>query len=77
MAYQDHIIEMSQLIESKKGPWSGINAESVGRMRLENRFKTGVIDPTVVVTERVGIADVPAAYERFARHEATKILIDM
>ena len=42
MAYQDHIIQMGQLIESKKGPWSGIDAESVARMRLQNRFKTGL-----------------------------------
>jgi isocitrate lyase len=42
MAYQDHIIEMSQLIKSKNGTWDGINAESVARMRLQNRFKTGL-----------------------------------
>jgi threonine dehydrogenase-like Zn-dependent dehydrogenase len=36
-----------------------------------------VIDPTVIVSERVPLAGVPAAYERFARHEAVKILIDM
>ncbi len=42
MAYQDHIIEMGQLIKSKNGPWDGINAESVARMRLQNRFKTGL-----------------------------------
>ena len=42
MSYQDHIIEMSQLIASKKGPWEGINAESVARMRVQNRFKTGL-----------------------------------
>ncbi|MES3028089.1 MAG: isocitrate lyase [Pseudomonadota bacterium] len=42
MSYQDHIIQMSQLIEGKKGPWSGIDAESVARMRLQNRFKTGL-----------------------------------
>ncbi len=42
MAYQDHIIEMSQLIKSKGGTWDGINAESVARMRLQNRFKTGL-----------------------------------
>ncbi|MDQ1567651.1 MAG: alcohol dehydrogenase [Actinomycetota bacterium] len=47
------------------------------RDRLLPLVATGVIDPTVVVTERVGLSDVPAAYERFARHEATKILIDM
>jgi isocitrate lyase len=42
MAYQDHIIEMSQLIKSKNGTWDGINPEGVARMRLQNRFKTGL-----------------------------------
>ncbi|MBU2308867.1 MAG: isocitrate lyase, partial [Alphaproteobacteria bacterium] len=42
MAYQDHIIEMGQLIKSKNGTWDGIAAESVARMRLQNRFKTGL-----------------------------------
>ena len=42
MAYQDHIIEMGQLIKSKNGAWDGINAEGVARMRLQNRFKTGL-----------------------------------
>ena len=42
MAYQDHIIEMSQLIKSKNGTWDGIDAESVARMRMQNRFKTGL-----------------------------------
>ena len=42
MSYQDHIIEMSQLIKSKGGTWDGINPESVARMRLQNRFKTGL-----------------------------------
>ena len=42
MAYQDHIIEMSQLIKSKNGTWDGINPESVARMRMQNRFKTGL-----------------------------------
>src|SRR4051794_11057614 len=42
MAYQDHIIEMSQLIKSKGGTWDGIDPESVARMRLQNRFKTGL-----------------------------------
>jgi isocitrate lyase len=42
MAYQDHIIEMSQLIKGKTGAWDGINAEGVARMRLQNRFKTGL-----------------------------------
>ena len=42
MAYQDHIIEMSQLIKSKGGSWDGIDPEAVARMRLQNRFKTGL-----------------------------------
>ncbi len=42
MSYQDHIIQMSQLIESKGGAWSGVNPESVARMRVQNRFKTGL-----------------------------------
>jgi isocitrate lyase len=42
MAYQDHIIEMDQLIKSKKGTWDGIGAEAVARMRVQNRFKTGL-----------------------------------
>jgi isocitrate lyase len=42
MSYQDHIIQMSQLIKSKNGAWDGVNAESVARMRLQNRFKTGL-----------------------------------
>src|SRR4051812_38222568 len=40
--YQDHIIEMDQLIASKKGPWDAIQPEAVARMRLRNRFKTGL-----------------------------------
>jgi isocitrate lyase len=42
MSYQDHIIEMGQLINSKNGTWDGISAESVARMRVQNRFKTGL-----------------------------------
>ena len=42
MSYQDHIIEMSQLIKSKTGSWDGIDPDAVARMRLQNRFKTGL-----------------------------------
>src|ERR1051325_8518203 len=42
MAYQDHVIEMSQLVKSKGGAWDGIDPEGVARMRLQNRFKTGL-----------------------------------
>ena len=42
MSYQDHIIEMGQLVRSKSGAWDAINPEAVARMRLQNRFKTGL-----------------------------------
>ncbi|MFC3068183.1 isocitrate lyase [Phenylobacterium soli] len=42
MSYQDHIIEMSQLVKNKNGAWDGIDPEAVARMRLQNRFKTGL-----------------------------------
>jgi len=42
MSYQDNANRLNQLIQSKKGTWDGINAESVARMRLQNRFQTGL-----------------------------------
>jgi len=42
MSYQDHIIEMDQLVRSKGGAWDAIGPEAVARMRLQNRFKTGL-----------------------------------
>jgi isocitrate lyase len=42
MSYQDHVIEMSSLIQGKGGAWEGIDADAVARMRLQNRFKTGL-----------------------------------
>jgi isocitrate/methylisocitrate lyase len=42
MAYQDHIIEMGQLVASKGGTWDAIKPEAAARMRLMNRFKTGL-----------------------------------
>ena len=41
-SYQEETARAAQLIESKKGTWDGISAESVARMRLENRFQTGL-----------------------------------
>jgi len=40
--YQSHIAQAKQLIKSKNGTWDGINSESVARMRLQNRFRTGL-----------------------------------
>src|SRR5476649_1031511 len=33
---------MGQLIKSKGGTWDGVSAEAVARMRVQNRFKTGL-----------------------------------
>jgi isocitrate lyase len=41
MSYQDHINHLDQLIDGQSG-WTGIGAESVARMRLQNRFRTGI-----------------------------------
>jgi isocitrate lyase len=40
--YQSHIAEVKELVKSKSGTWDAINAESVARMRLQNRFQTGL-----------------------------------
>ena len=42
MAYQDHINQMNALKATKNGYWSGIDSEAVARMRLQNRFQTGL-----------------------------------
>ena len=41
MSYTDIIAQADQTI-GQNGHWDGINAESVARMRLQNRFKTGL-----------------------------------
>jgi isocitrate lyase len=40
--YQQSITESSQAIGRFQQTWSGIEAESVARMRLQNRFRTGL-----------------------------------
>jgi isocitrate lyase len=42
MTYQSHIDSTQSLIRGYKGTWDGISAESVARMRLQNRFQTGL-----------------------------------
>src|SRR5580704_11105749 len=42
MSYSEQTAKLSQLIKSKNGTWDGINAESVARMRAQNRFPTGL-----------------------------------
>lgn len=40
--YKSQIDNAERLITSKGNPWGGISAEAVARMRLQNRFKTGL-----------------------------------
>jgi isocitrate lyase len=42
VTYQDHIARVKQLVEGQNGTWNGIDAEAVARMRLQNRFQTGL-----------------------------------
>lgn len=42
MTYQGETTQVDQLIKSYNGTWDGISAESVARMRLQNRFRTGL-----------------------------------
>ncbi|MDP9085765.1 MAG: isocitrate lyase, partial [Pseudomonadota bacterium] len=42
MTYAHDIAQTDQLIRNHGGSWAGINAESVARMRAQNRFRTGL-----------------------------------
>jgi isocitrate lyase len=42
MSYQDEIAQAEQVISSNGAPWAGIGAEAVARMRLQNRFQSGL-----------------------------------
>ena len=42
MAYQDEIAAAGTTIAANGAAWASINAESVARMRLQNRFRTGL-----------------------------------
>jgi len=42
VTYQQIIAEAGQTIDQNQQTWSGIAAESVARMRLQNRFRTGL-----------------------------------
>jgi isocitrate lyase len=42
MTYQTDITKTASLIQSYNGTWDGIDAESVARMRAQNRFQTGL-----------------------------------
>jgi isocitrate lyase len=42
VTYQTHIAQMTDLIADRNGTWDAISPESVARMRLQNRFTTGL-----------------------------------
>jgi len=42
MGYKDDIASLSKVISTEGGNWNGIDAENAVRMRLQNRFKTGL-----------------------------------
>ena len=42
MSYQNQVNQASQLIKSKGDAWGGIDGESVARMQLQNRFRSGL-----------------------------------
>ena len=42
MAYQDHITQVTALVGKHGGRWDGISPDAVARMRLQNRFTTGL-----------------------------------
>ena len=41
-AFHGDISRIAALVESKRGTWAAINPESVARMRLQNRFQSGL-----------------------------------
>ncbi|ADM09055.1 isocitrate lyase [Parvularcula bermudensis HTCC2503] len=41
-AFSEDVSQVSSLIKSYDGTWDGISAESVARMRAQNRFQTGL-----------------------------------
>ena len=80
MTYQDHILKTRKLIESKKGSWDGISAEAVARMRLQNRFKTGLdiaryTRRTVILRDGKILTDEKIADRLSAENELKKLRV--
>ena len=42
MTYSESLNAANRTIDARNGHWNGIDAESVARMRLQNRFHTGL-----------------------------------
>jgi isocitrate lyase len=65
MTYQTHITDTTKLIRGQNGTWDGIDAEAVARMRLQNRFQTGL--DIARYTAKIMRADM-AAYDADPAH---------
>ena len=42
MGYQEDMAQAGRLIRDYDGTWDGIGAESIARMRAQNKFRTGL-----------------------------------
>jgi isocitrate lyase len=42
MSYRDYVAQAGRSIDGRQGTWDGVSAEAVARMRIQNRFKTGL-----------------------------------
>jgi isocitrate lyase len=42
MIYREYVAQAGRAIDAKGAAWNGITADAVARMRLQNRFKTGL-----------------------------------
>ena len=42
MTYLENLTQAARTIEAQNGQWNGVEAEAVARMRLQNRFNTGL-----------------------------------
>ena len=60
MSYQESIADAGKAISAAGESWNAIDAESVARMRLQNRFRTGL--DIARYTARILRADM-AAYD--------------
>ena len=79
MSYEDHgIAKLNQLITSKNGTWDGISAEAVTRMRLQNRFHTGLdiaryTKRNIVMRDGSVVSDTPVTERFFATEELRRL----
>jgi len=68
MSYTDDITELGSVIDDRGREWSAINAEHATRMRLQNRFNTGLdIARYTAAIMRKDMADYDADHSRYTQ----------